>query len=817
MSQAAWHEGLDFAGNTGDAGCCAMELPASQGRLRDPMPDGRHPLEAMLSTVWRMGTQKQELARLRAVCSNLWDFSNIGTVDSQAVMSFAKKEGAQAAVWLASRTAPGAFVEAARIGSEGVEALSAPRVALAESCVNGIANDMWSLEGEAAKKAWTALMAELASWAAEELGGGVLGWKSCEAIGAKMVEARLARFEALDEKDRTEWIQSGSAEACRDAAESRNRLRGGMLESDAHRYAGLWCLLSWGPGHSLDKELKGSLRASLGMEEAPPAGWASHAAAHLKSLSSEAIETALGRIGDQWSKALDASGETDWADAIAFLMSERLEADSLGHLARAWSIAKGRATESCPWNLVFEKMSKKAGAALALRSSPLARSWMASACVGLDDFEWDEEPGSGSSAGPSALGGRIGQAWISRTRSLGFGSGEAGVHMGLSGCSEVFGGRHAEALSAPCARGAVGEGAESKVEESATPASEKESLAPGGLVLEELALWTPEAWKHFKEEVEAVDNKDAFASARSLIKKVSTGKLGSARRMASAASLEARLDWLAARFPHFETMVERLGEFCKLARAGDGALWFPPLLMVGGAGIGKTYFSSMVADLAGSRLEVVDMGAATAGWLLTGLTDSYSTGRPGMVSRALVNGELGNPLMLLDEIDKANGDSRYQMTGALLPLLEPHSARRFADECVPLEIDASRICWLATANDASRMSAPLLSRFDVFQLPNPTFPERRSMCAGIYEAVSGSYSWGKSLAGELPAATLDRLAGLAAEGAARDLRRALTSGCAKAVAAGRKEVWPEDLPAPLESERDPWDAPLGKDAFEASA
>src|SRR5438876_368035 len=101
------------------------------------------------------------------------------------------------------------------------------------------------------------------------------------------------------------------------------------------------------------------------------------------------------------------------------------------------------------------------------------------------------------------------------------------------------------------------------------------------------------------------------------------------------------------------------------------------------------------------------MSSLTAGWVLSGASSQWKNAKPGKVFDTLLNGEYANPVIVVDEIDKASGDGQYDPLGALYELLEVETSTRFIDEFVELPIDATGAVWLATANDAARIPEPL--------------------------------------------------------------------------------------------------------------
>ena len=67
-------------------------------------------------------------------------------------------------------------------------------------------------------------------------------------------------------------------------------------------------------------------------------------------------------------------------------------------------------------------------------------------------------------------------------------------------------------------------------------------------------------------------------------------------------------------------------------------------------------------------------------------------GQPRFVATALSKGNIANPMLLFDEIDKVS-DLRYQPLGAFYTLFEKHSAERFKDEVIEIDLDASHVVW----------------------------------------------------------------------------------------------------------------------------
>jgi ATP-dependent Lon protease len=180
----------------------------------------------------------------------------------------------------------------------------------------------------------------------------------------------------------------------------------------------------------------------------------------------------------------------------------------------------------------------------------------------------------------------------------------------------------------------------------------------------------------------------------------------------------------------------------------------------------------------------------TAGWLLSGSSSQWKGSRPGKVFEALVDGQYANPVLVVDEIDKASSDAQYDPLGALYGLLEHDTAHAFVDEFAEVALDASQVIWITTANDERAIPDPILNRMNVFEVPAPTREQARAIALRLYQGIRRDHGWGERFAPEPGDDVLDGLAELAP----REMRRALMTGFGNARLAGRETLEPGDLP-----------------------
>ncbi len=249
------------------------------------------------------------------------------------------------------------------------------------------------------------------------------------------------------------------------------------------------------------------------------------------------------------------------------------------------------------------------------------------------------------------------------------------------------------------------------------------------------------------------------------------------------------MEALFEELPNFGEVLEHIRRQLALCIDSKDDVELQPILLLGGPGIGKTHFARRVSQLLGTGYGFVPMSSLTAGWVLSGASSQWKNAKPGKVFETFLNGEYANPVMVVDEIDKASADGQYDPLGALYELLEIQTAMRFTDEFAEIPIDASGAVWFATANDASRIPEPLLNRMNVYEIEPPDAAGSARIARSLYREIRESHDWGRHFP-ELPSGSVvEKLALLTP----REMRRAVQAAFGNAKVSGREELRPEDV------------------------
>lgn len=147
------------------------------------------------------------------------------------------------------------------------------------------------------------------------------------------------------------------------------------------------------------------------------------------------------------------------------------------------------------------------------------------------------------------------------------------------------------------------------------------------------------------------------------------------------------------------------------------------LLLVGPAGTGKSQIAYAVARILKLPWTTLDMSSINDPEQLTGSSRIYANAKPGIIMDAFSMAGESNLVFIINELDKAaSGKGNGNPADVLLTLLDNLG---FTDNYMECMIPTVGVYPIATANDKAQISAPLMSRFAVIDIPDYTAEEKK--------------------------------------------------------------------------------------------
>lgn len=157
---------------------------------------------------------------------------------------------------------------------------------------------------------------------------------------------------------------------------------------------------------------------------------------------------------------------------------------------------------------------------------------------------------------------------------------------------------------------------------------------------------------------------------------------------------------------------------------GEDVLRAPILCFVGLVGTGKTTIANSIAQAMGRKFARIPFGGMGDPLDLRGQSRMHAEAEPGKIIKSLKAAKSGNPVILLDEIDRVTDSGRSSIMGVLVELLDPEQNYAYIDHYIDYPVSLKEVLFITTANNTHTIATAVMDRLEPIGMPSYTDQEK---------------------------------------------------------------------------------------------
>ncbi len=177
------------------------------------------------------------------------------------------------------------------------------------------------------------------------------------------------------------------------------------------------------------------------------------------------------------------------------------------------------------------------------------------------------------------------------------------------------------------------------------------------------------------------------------------------------------LDQVKARILEFVAVMEKTNH-------QEGTI----ICLVGPPGVGKTTLAHSIASSLNKKFVKISVGGISDEAEIVGHRRTYLGANPGKIIQGMKKAGVNNPVFLIDEVDKLAKDYHGDPASALLEVLDKEQNCHFCDNYIEEEFDLSKVMFVLTANDVTKIPNALRDRLEIIELSSYTNYDKREIC-----------------------------------------------------------------------------------------